>query len=341
VAPASAAPTPTAAGAAAIAAGEVRLIPDKLERHRGPQGWEDVKIAAYWFEKGVPSPVSHDLRLALVSEEGNLTIAPLSLQIQSGDFESNQQAVVNVAAPATASLQALYPGGQSNRVLMSFLAAPAARLAFTGESQVIPALGVASSEVYVRLLNAAGEPAIASQPIRVDLQLSGPLGSPLLPPAVIDAGAIETRVPLELPRFGAYTVLASAADLAPTAPLPIQVTFDWLLLLATLLGGILGSLTRLLSQGQSDAAAPRRLLRVLLLGGLAALLVVLMSAFGLLSLLTGALPAGWSQALARVPLGSLTGVFLLGFLAGLLFDRIFGQLLSPGGPDAKRAPASP
>jgi hypothetical protein len=31
-----------------------------------------------------------------------------------------------------------------------------------------------------------------------------------------------------------------------------------------------------------------------------------------------------------VPLGSLTGVFLLGFLAGLLFDRVFGGLVSPG-----------
>jgi hypothetical protein len=314
----------------------VRLIPEHLERYRGTQGWESVSIDAYWYEKGNPSAAPHELDLALVANQGDLRIDPVRLNILPGDFMSKQPAVVTAVATAKASLQALYPGGQSNLVAISFLAAPATQLSFSSGPQVIRGFGVVSSEVYVRLLDAAGVPAVADRPIQVNMQLNGPIGSPQLSPAVIPAGEIETRVPLALPRFGAYTVIASAASLADAPPLSIQVAFDWLLLLATLLGGLLGSLTRVLYRGQSAEETPRRLLRVLLLGSLAALLVVLLSAFGLLSLLAGALPQGWADALAKVPLGSLTGVFLLGFLAGLLFDRVFGSLVSP--PPSSAAP---
>jgi hypothetical protein len=340
---ASAPPAGPGAGAAGSAAGGVRLIPEHLERYRGTQGWDSVSIDAYWYENGNPSAAPRELDIALVADQGDLRVAPARLNILPGDFMSKQPAVVTALAAAKASLQALYPGGQSNLVDITFLAAPATQLSFSSGPQVIRGFGVVSSEVYVRLLDAAGMPAVADRPIQVNLQLSGPMGSPLVSPAVIPAGEIETRAPLELARFGAYTVVASAANLADAAPLSIQVAFDWLLLLATLLGGVLGSLTRVLYRGQGAEAAPRRLLRVLLLGSLAALLVVLLSAFHLLSLLAGALPQGWSDALAKVPLGSLTGVFLLGFLAGLLFDRVFGSLLSPSPSPAaaKTAPAGP
>jgi len=328
--------------AVAAAPGEVRLIPEHLERYRGTQGWESVSIDAYWYENGNPSAAPQALDLALIDDRGDLRIEPTRLNILPGDFMSKQPAVVTAVVAAKSSLKAIYPGGQSNPVDISFLAAPATQLSFTSGPQVIRGFGVVSSEVYVRLLDAAGVPAVADRPIQVNMQLSGPIGSPQLPPAVIPAGDIETRVPLALPRFGAYTVVASAANLTDAAPLSIEVAFDWLLLLATLLGGVLGSLTRVLYRGQGAEETPRRLLRVVLLGSLAALLVVLLSAFGLLSLLAGALPQGWSGALARVPLGSLTGVFLLGFLAGLLFDRVFGSLVStpPSPPAPKPAPAA-
>jgi hypothetical protein len=334
-APRSARPNAATRPAAGAQGAGVRLIPEHLERYRGAQGWESVSIDAYWYENGNPNPAPRELELALVSDGGDLLIDPVRLSIPSGDFVSKQPAKVTAVAARKATLQALYPGGQSNLIDVSFLAAPAARLSFASGPQVIRAFGVVSSEVYVRLLDAAGMPAVADRPIKVNLQLSGPIGSPQMQPAVINAGEIETRVPLQLPRFGAYTVLAAASDLADAPPLTIEVTFDWLLLLVILLGGLLGSLARVLYLGQSADESPRRLLRVLLLGGLAALLVVLLSAFGLLSLLADALPHGWSEALARIPLGSLTGVFLLGFLAGLLFDRVFGGLVTPGAGGAK------
>jgi hypothetical protein len=323
------APAGAGAGAPGNAAGEVRLIPEHLQRYRGTKGWDSVSIDAYWYEKGNPSAAPRELEIALVADQGDLHIAPVRLSILPGDFMSKQPAVVTAEAAAKASLQALYPGGQSNLVDVSFLAAPATQLSFSSGPQVIRGFGVVSSDVYVRLLDAAGVPAVADRPIQVNLQLNGPIGSPQLSPAVISAGEIEARVPLELPRMGAYSLIASAASLGDSPPLAIEVAFDWLLLLTTLLGGVLGSMTRVLYRGQGAEAAPRRLLRVLLLGSLAALLVVLLSAFGLLSLLAGALPQGFAAALAKVPLGSLTGVFLLGFLAGLLFDRVFGSLVSP------------
>jgi hypothetical protein len=331
----------TGSGGAATKGG-VRLIPEHMERYRGAQGWESVPIDAYWYENGNPSPAPQqiDLELALVNDQGDLRIEPDHLSIPPGDFVTRQPAVVTAASARKASLQALYPHGQSNLVDVSFLAAPAAKLTFASGPQVIHAFGVASSEVYVRLLDAAGVPATANQKIQVNLRLSGPMGSPQLPPVWIDPGQFETRAPVELPRFGTYSVFAAASNLADAPPLSIEVAFDWLLLLATLFGGLLGSLTRVLYQGQKADETPRRLLRVLLLGGLAALLVVLLSAFGLLSLIAGALPQSWSEALARIPLGSLTGVFLLGFLAGLLFDRVLGGVLSPARDRAAAAKAT-
>lgn len=326
--------------AVGAAMGQVRLIPEHLERSRGAQGWGPVDVDAYWYENGNPSPSPRQLELALVAEGGDLQVAPTRLSILPGDFMTKEPARVTAAAPVRATLQVLYPGGQSNQVDVSFVAAPGTRLAFASGSRQIRAFGVATSEVYVRVVDSAGEPAMAAQPIPITLQVIGPTGSPAMPQMVIPAGAYEAGAQLTLPRFGVYSVVASAPNLNPSDPLSMEVSFDWLLLLATLVGGLLGSLTRVLYRGQADEEAPRRLLRVLLLGGLAALLVVLLSAFGLLSLLAGALPQGWADDLSAVPLASLTGDFLLGFLAGLLFDKIFGRLVaSPA--SAEREPAPP
>ncbi|HEV3073040.1 MAG TPA: hypothetical protein VHB47_01375, partial [Thermoanaerobaculia bacterium] len=135
---ASSAPSPgPGAGAAGSAASGVRLIPEHLERYRGTQGWESVSIDAYWYEKGNPSAAPRELDIALVADQGDLRIAPVRLNILPGDFMSKQPAVVTAVAAAKASLQALYPGGQSNTVDISFLAAPATQLSFSSGPQVI------------------------------------------------------------------------------------------------------------------------------------------------------------------------------------------------------------
>ncbi len=155
-APAMPPPAARSAGAAGDAAGGVRLIPEHLERYRGTQGWDSVSIDAYWYENGNPSAAPRELDIALVADQGDLRIAPVRLNILPGDFMSKQPAVVTAVAAAKASLQALYPGGQSNLVEISFLAAPATQLSFSSGPQVIRGFGVASSKVYVRLLDAAG-----------------------------------------------------------------------------------------------------------------------------------------------------------------------------------------
>jgi hypothetical protein len=176
-APAAAAERAAAGTGAPAPAGEVRLIPEHLERYRGPQGWESVSVDAYWYEKGKPAVAPRELDLALIANQGDLQIDPSRLDILPGDYVTRAPAKVTAIAPAKASLQALYPGGQSNLVDVSFLAAPAAKLSFSSGPQVIRAFGVASSEVYVRLLDASGVPALAEQPIQITLQLSGPTGS--------------------------------------------------------------------------------------------------------------------------------------------------------------------
>ncbi|HVT58118.1 MAG TPA: hypothetical protein VHR45_06940 [Thermoanaerobaculia bacterium] len=326
------------ATAAGGTSGEVRLVPDHLKQRRGTGGWDSVALYAYWYEGGNPSPASRNIDVALFAQQGELQIEPQRLSIASGDFVSQRPVTVSAGVPETAVLQALYPGGQSNPVELEFLAPAPVRLAFDGAPELIRGFGTVRSGIYVRLLDASGQPVAADQPVPITVELIDPTGA-RTQPAVPASTSINAAVALDLSRWGKYTVRAFAPSLAEAAPLAIQFAIDWLLLVVALVGGIAGSLIRVLYL--SERSWRSGLVRVVALGSAAALLVVLLWSFGLLSLLSGSMPEGFATGLQRIPVGSLAGVFLLGLLGGLLFDTIFGRLLhravggsSGGGPPA-------
>jgi hypothetical protein len=326
-------PAATSGGAGG---GEVRLIPDRLKRRRGMGGWDGVSLDAFWYEQGKPAPASRDIELMLVAQQGEPRIEPQRLSIASGDFVAQHPATVSADTAGTAVLQALYLGGQSNPVELEFLAPAPVRLAFEGTQEtvggraqeIVRGFGVVSSQVYLRLLDASGQPVTADQPVRVTIELVDPTGARTQPPVPPISSLNDPPVPLELSRWGTYTVRAFAPGLAEAAPLTIQFGIDWLLIAVALLGGIAGSVARVLYLRPGNWRGG--LLRVVALGSVAALIVLMLASFGLLSLL-GATTA----ELQKIPLKSLAGVFLLGFLGGLLFDVVFGRLLHQAvGPPA-------
>jgi hypothetical protein len=331
----------SSSGAAAPegAGGEVRLLPDHSHQRRGAAGWDGVNLGAYWYEQGKPAAASRPIDLILVAQRGELKVEPQRLRIPSGDFEARPHAVASANVVGTAVVQALYPGGQSNPVEIEFLAPAPVRLAFEGGQELvggraqvtIRGFGVVSSQLWVRLLDASGQPVVAEQPVPVTVEVVDPTGASKSLPTSPLASVNDPPVPIELSRWGTYTVRASAPGLADAVPLSIQFAIDWLLIAVALLGGIAGSLARVLSTRPGNWRSG--LLRVVALGSLAALIILLLASFGLLSLL-GSTPA----ELQKIPLKSLAGVFLLGFLGGFLFDLVLGRLRNLGaGPPAPAA----
>lgn len=315
-----------------------RLVAQPVSIRRGREGWVESRIDAYCFVGENPAACPRELQVNLVLEEssGALALNPTVLTIAAGDVKSRTPATLSADQAATARVRGFYAGGVSEPIEISFLRAQPRQLGLMDiPAKTIRGLGLLSSEVYVRLLDAGGEPALADRPVPVTLVLSGPAGSRSYP-VTVPEGEFQVAVPVEIARHGEYELGAFAPGLKPAPDQPLSFGIDWSLLAFALFGGILGSLARVIYRREASwgwGAA-----RVFFLGMLAAILVLLLSVFGLLSLLEGALPPGWSDKLQNVPVTSLFAVLLLGFLAGLLFDKVFGRFLGadgggPGGPD--------
>jgi len=324
--------------------GRVELIAQPVKVPRTRDGWKSL-VDAFWFEGDVPALRTEPLNdVTLVIEGGSSVVASSrSLTIPVGQFKSQTSAEISAQSADTATVKALYPHGKSNPIEIDFLSPAPAQLALAGASRSFRGLTGVNSDILVRLLDDNGQPAVADQEIPVEVAVEGPLGTHSYPAKVL-AGAIQTTVSLDLNRPGSYTVQASGGRLRPSDPVEVRFALDWLLILSSLVGGVLGSLTRVLYR--RERVWPKGFVRTVALGVAAALFVLLLSVFGVLSVLGDALPA--AQALEKVPATSLLGALLLGFIAGLVFDKIFARFLGargrkakpPGGaPAPKEAPA--
>lgn len=314
--------------------GRVRLIaqPPRLRRERG--GWESSRVEAFWFQGDAPELSPRDLTLSLVVEQGSgAAVAPTLLNIPSGQFKSAEAALISARQAETAVIKAFYPGGSSDSLSIEFLQSVPARLAFDSQEQTFRGLTEVATDLFVRLLDDAQIPVIASQDVPVDIVVQGPVGAQSFQTKV-PAGSTQAKVSVDLNRPGRYTVRASAPGMADPEPARIRFALDWLLLASSLIGGVLGSLTRVLYR--REKVWPKGLARLLVLGIAAALLVLLLSLFGVLSILGTVLPA--AKTLEKVPATNLFGALLLGFIAGMVFDKVLGRFL--GGSGGKRAPRS-
>jgi hypothetical protein len=319
------------------AQGHVELKPQPKTVHRGPNGWEG-QVEAFWFEGDVPGVIATDLSLSLLvdGKTGETRIAPTVLRIPGGQYKSDP-ATISARSADTAEVQALYAGGQSKPVEIDFLASAPAKVGFPGAQQPLAFRGLTAvaTDVYVRLFDADGQQAVSAAGQKVSLAVQGPTGTRTYSGSV-PPGDVQAKIPIELPRPGEYSLVASAPGLADSPALAVRFALDWLLLASALLGGVLGSLTRVLYR--RERLWPKGLPRSLALGVAAALLVLLLSLFGVLSVLGDALPA--AEALQKVSPTSLAGALLLGFLAGLGFDKIFARFLGAR-PSRRAKPPKP
>lgn len=317
-------------------AGRVELIAQPAKVRRTRDGWQS-RVDAFWLEGDVPALRSSPLPLKLVLEEGTGQPDPDNMEIRGGQFKLEAPAKISATNVDSAVIRAFYPGGKSNPVRIEFVSSPPAKLALSGASRSFRGLTGVTSDIFVRLLDDSGLPVVAEREIPVEVAAEGPLGTRAYS-ARVQAGAMQAKISLDLNRPGSYTVQASAPGLAESNALVVRFALDWLLIASSLFGGILGSLTRVLYR--RERVWPKGFARTVALGVAAAFLLLLLSIFGVLSVLGEALPA--AKSLEKVPATSLLGALLLGFIAGLVFDKIFGRFLGErGGRGAKPPAATP
>ena len=324
-------PKETAPPAPAPPTGHVELIAQPLKPRRTHGGWEESKVTAFWFQGDEPGTSPGDLPLNLVVQGGGDTrVAPTLLSIPGGSLRSSE-ATISAQRPDTARVEAWYPGGRSKAVEIDFQAPAPTRLGFVGTPRLFRGLTSVNTDLFIRLLDDEGEPVVTNGERRLSVVVQGTTGARSVS-ATVPPGEMQAQVPVELNRPGTYSILATAPGLRDSDPLEVRFALDWLLLASSLVGGVLGSLTRVLYR--RERVWPKGIARVLALGVVSALLVLLLSLFGVLSILGDALPA--AATLEKVSATSLFGALLLGFLAGLLFDKVLGRFL--GQTPSRRRP---
>jgi len=301
--------------------GTVQLKPDFLEIPRGPDGLFRTQLHAIWTEEGAPAARPSDLELAFLVDPpgGGRGVEPARLRLPAGELVVSADLRSEIAGDV--ELTALYDRGESTATFR-FLAAQAAALGFPRDELRLATLAGADVDLTVQLLDAEGRLVVAEQDRELTLRLDGPVA--IAPRKVtVPRGDYEVSETVRIHRFGSYELTAAAPGLTP-ANARLRIGLDWLLLSMALLGGLLGSAIRILYQ-RKKIRWHWGLVRLLVLGAAAALLVLLLAVFRLLSLLEQALAA--APLLGELPLASPLAVLLLGLLAGLGLDAVLGRFL--------------
>lgn len=315
--------TPTApAEVTALEAGEVRLVARPRDPRRPHDGrWDDVEIFAEWWsgsgDDARPtlraSPLDVRLYLANFAAEPELTPAP-PLTIAAGGVEAST--ALRSRRAQTVELEAGWGARKSPPLEVRFLPPAPAALVFRGLPRVVRGLGPVTRTAVVALIDDRGEPARAAEPVRVRVRWVSP-GADGSAEAELPAGEDSVPVAIGLDDPGDYRLTASAPgapDLEP-ADLPLEYGIAWSLVAVAVIGGLLGAV------GRNVLRRNKRWLRAVVLGLLAAVLTGLLAVFGLLDLLSGAIP-GIPEVAERVPVATVLGMLLLSLVAGLAGEEV-------------------
>lgn len=303
------APPPPAAGTLRFHTPEIRVRP-------GSDGLYRRTVFVNWFVGDVPTVPAQAVAAQLRAEpDGLLETDPvLRLEVPpSGD-----PGVVHLVAAERGSARlTLLPGGESVRVEL-LPAEPRALRFVPGQVTELRRLGPGEVRVTAELLGDLLRPTLA--PADLELRFTAVDGATAAEcTTVVPAGTREGGCVLRLERFGDYEVWVRAGSLDPGRG-QLAFGFDLALLAWVLAGGLLGAGVQVVRH--SVRSREKRLHRYLI-GAAAALVVVLLLAFGGLVWLDFTLPDGLREAAAG---SSQSGLFLLGLLGGLAGDAVFAAL---------------
>ena len=300
--------------------------------HRGADGLFRGILHAVWREGDEPSPRQSDLPLQFlfIPSGGDHRLEPSQAVLRTS--ETSTRLEVHSATEGEVQVVAIYDGFVSDPSILDFRPAKPKQLLFSSDFYSLRSLGSTQLEVSVRLLDANGALAATDKAREITLTMRGSDGE-RSQTLEIPAGDFQASAVFEVSRFGRYELEAIDVGL-DSAKAQVRLRFDFFLLLIGLLGGMLGSLTRLLFQRHHDWK--KDLKRALVLGVVAALLAVPLALFGLLSALSSVFPEGLLEALSALPSENHLAMFFIGLVAGLALEPLlafFTSLRSQGTQD--------
>jgi hypothetical protein len=312
-------PPPEADAPAAIpaAAGELRFHSPKLTLRPGSDGRYRQKVFATWWVDGSPANPGQEVRamLAVNPGESDLGVEPQHLVVAATTDTGSIDLVASRRGTAEVSL--LHPRGAPLTVEL-LPAEPRAVRFLPGQVTELRRLGPGQVWVAAELLGDTLRPT----PAPIDLELSFTAldgATAAVCRALVPAGLREGGCTLELSRFGDYELWVRGPGLDAHSG-RIAFGFDFALLAWVLLGGLVGSVVQVV---RHRVGSREMRLKRYLIGTAAALVVVLLLAFGGLVWLDWTLPDGLRDAAAG---SSQSGLFLLGLLGGLAGDAVFSAL---------------
>ncbi len=311
--PAGGAVADTEAGPSEPERGTVRLYAQPDRVRRSAAGWPAVEVLGVWMVDGMPR-VRHTplrMRMMLGPESSPCAVAPSESVIDAGQVTARPVAVVPGHA-GTAVIAATYDGGWAEEARVSFLPPEPAALVLPVLPGSVAGLATAEVPVVVRAVDESGAPCCLPGEVRGVVTASGPSGT-VEREVVMAAESGSGSATFSLARHGTYTFVARAGTL-PCQRVTLRYTVDWLLIGMALFGGVIGSGSVVLQKRRKPSG--RTVFRIVAIGLVAAVVVLLLASFGLLSAIEASAPQVWG-ALASVPAASLMGALLLGIVAGL------------------------
>lgn len=298
--------------------GALVLQPSQANVRRGADGWYRLKVKALWFVDGLPKKIDDalDIWFVFAPHTPDRGTEPETVSILRGAVGVDTE--IRSQSPGTVQLSAMSERGISEPIEVSFLAPRPTELSFSQAHYRVQSLAGTSLDLSIQLRDEINNAVVATEDSEVVLSWSGEDGTGRQN-LMIAEGSFEVAAPLEVSRFGSYVVEASMVDLLP-ARAEVELDPDYLALLFALLGGILGALARLLFV-HKDGKWKKGILRSLVLGAIAALLVLLLAVFQVLSTLEQWLPSELSM-LGKLPFANHMAILLLGLVAGLGLESI-------------------
>ena len=298
--------------------GTLVLQPSRARVRRGADGLYRLRVKALWFVDGLPKKIDEalDLWFVFAPHSADRGTEPETVSISRGAVGADTE--IRSRSPGEVQLSAMSERGISEPIEVTFLSPRPAGLAFSQPRYRMQSLAAASLDLSIQLRDEIGNAVVAGNDTEIVLSWSGNEGTGNQR-LTIASDEFEVAAPIQLSRFGSYTVRVSAAELQP-AEAAVEIDLDYLALLLALLGGIVGALARLLFVHRDDKWK-KGIWRSLLLGAVAALLVLLLAVFQVLSTLEQWLPPELS-VLGSLPFANHLAILLLGLVAGLGLESI-------------------